>query len=76
MLHIEDPYIRTYDERMEEVLKLIPLISSEWTNFNPSDPGITVIENLSAFSALQGATIGAMPYEARLRLLAMTGFRP
>ncbi len=76
MLHIEDPYIRTYDERMEEVLKLIPLISSEWTNVTPSDPGITVIENLSAFSALQGATIGAMPYEARLRLLAMTGFRP
>ncbi|MCR4596544.1 MAG: hypothetical protein K5673_07155, partial [Lachnospiraceae bacterium] len=76
MLRVEQLQARTYEERMEDILKELPLRSSEWTNYNPSDPGITILENLTAFSALQGAEIVALSYRARMALLKMAGFTP
>ena len=35
---------RTYADLVEEALALIPAHAPEWTNHNPSDPGITLIE--------------------------------
>jgi hypothetical protein len=35
---------RTYTDLMAEALALIPTQAPEWTNHNPSDPGITLIE--------------------------------
>lgn len=35
---------RSHREIVEEALRLIPQYCPEWTNFNPSDPGITLIE--------------------------------
>jgi baseplate J-like protein len=35
---------RRYSDLMEEALRLIPAHAPEWTNHNPSDPGITLIE--------------------------------
>ena len=35
---------RTYDDLVQEALSLIPTDAPEWTNHNPSDPGITLIE--------------------------------
>jgi len=35
---------RSYDDLMAEALAHIPTYSPEWTNHNPSDPGITLIE--------------------------------
>jgi Baseplate J-like protein len=35
---------RTYDDLVAEGLHLIPTYAPEWTNYNPSDPGITLIE--------------------------------
>ncbi len=35
---------RTHREIVEEAIRLIPQYCPEWTNFNPSDPGITLIE--------------------------------
>jgi hypothetical protein len=35
---------RTYDDLMQEALALIPAHAPAWTNHNPSDPGITLIE--------------------------------
>lgn len=76
MLRIEEIRAKTYEERMTEALSAIPLYSSEWTNFNASDPGITILENLTAFAALQADSISDIPYEARRRLFALTGFKP
>ena len=39
---------KSHDQLMEENIGKIPLYSDEWTNFNPADPGITILENLSA----------------------------
>lgn len=35
---------RTYDDLVAEAISLIPIYAPEWTNHNPSDPGITLIE--------------------------------
>ncbi|MCR5594706.1 MAG: baseplate J/gp47 family protein [Lachnospiraceae bacterium] len=76
MLSVEELQSRTFEERMEDVLKELPLRSSEWTNYNASDPGITIVEYLTAYSALQGAEIVALSYRAKMALLKMAGFVP
>ena len=35
---------RIYDDLVQEALSLIPTYEHQWTNHNPSDPGITLIE--------------------------------
>lgn len=35
---------RTYEDLVAEALRMIPTYAPEWTNHNPSDPGITLIE--------------------------------
>lgn len=76
MLRVDDLKARTYEERMADVLRELPIRSSEWTNYNASDPGITILENLTAFSALQGAEIVTLSYRAKMALLKMAGFVP
>lgn len=38
---------RTYEELMDQAEKLIPAYAAEWTDFNPHDPGITILEVLA-----------------------------
>ena len=35
---------RDFTSLMDEVRSLIPRYNARWTNFNPSDPGITLLE--------------------------------
>jgi len=35
---------RTYTDLVDEALSLIPTYAPEWTNQNPSDPGVTLVE--------------------------------
>jgi predicted phage baseplate assembly protein len=35
---------RTYADLVEEARAMIPTLSPEWTDHNPTDPGITLIE--------------------------------
>ncbi len=65
-----------YDRIREEAIARIPLYSKEWTNYNVSDPGITILENFSAFMALQQSEINEIPEKVKLRLLALAGFSP
>ncbi len=43
---------RTYDDLMQEALSLIPSYAQDWTNFNPSDPGITLLELFAYLSEM------------------------
>lgn len=63
-----------YDQIREESIARIPMYSREWTNYNISDPGITILENFSAFTALQQSEINEVPGKIKLRLLALAGF--
>lgn len=65
---------KTFEELMEEAMIQIPLYSQEWTNFNVSDPGITIIENLSAFQLLQQTYINQITEDVQKNLLKMVGF--
>lgn len=65
---------KTYQERISEAIMQIPLYTSEWTNFNPSDPGMTVLENLTAFQTLQQEQISRITPRIRQRLLKLMGF--
>lgn len=65
---------KSYEEFMEEAISKIPLYSKEWTNYNPSDPGITILENFSAFSALNRQELNQVSQEVRFKLLELAGF--
>ncbi len=67
---------RTFEERMADNYSALPILSKEWTNYNPSDPGITILENLTLFEALQGMSINVLTDRAFLMLLRIAGFRP
>jgi len=67
---------KTYDQLMEENLGKIPIYSDEWTNFNPADPGITILENLSAFQVLQQEQMEHVPEAVRAKLLQLLGYKP
>lgn len=62
-----------YEELMQEALLQIPVYTKEWTNFNPSDPGITVLENLTAFQLVQQEQINTITDEIRKKLLKLVG---
>lgn len=59
---------------LNEAMMQIPLYSKEWTNYNASDPGITILENLTAFEALQQHRINEITPAIRKKLLKMAGF--
>lgn len=65
---------KTHSGMMEEAVGKIPVYSGEWTNFNPSDPGITILENLAAFQLLQRGQMDTVTDEVREGLLRLMGY--
>ena len=74
MLNYRIPEDKTYEELITEAQMQIPFYSQEWTNFQPSDPGITILENLTAFEALQLSRIHEMTPGVLKMLLKLLGF--
>ena len=75
MLHLNHIPAKTYEELFQENLRKIPIYSGEWTNYNPADPAVTTLENLTALQIIQQNRIDEMPEEARIRLLGLLGYR-
>lgn len=73
MLEKNDYKEVTFEEYFRDALVQIPLYTDEWTNFNASDPGITILENMSAFNVLQQNYIEKLNEQAHLGLLKMAG---
>ena len=67
---------KTYSELLLEAIAQIPLYSKEWTNYNVSDPGITILQNLTAFQLVQQLTINEISDEIREKLLKLAGYQP
>ena len=65
---------KTYEERMGEAIMQIPLYTEDWTDFNASDPGMTILETLSGFETLQQEKILDVPQRVPRNLLALVGF--
>lgn len=62
---------RTYADLVEEARALIPGLYPEWTNHNPSDPGITLIELFAWLAEMLIYRIDQVPDRHRLTFLRL-----
>jgi hypothetical protein len=63
---------RSYNDLLEEARALIPSLYPEWTDHNPTDPGIVLVELLAWLTEMVIYRVNQMPdsnYETFLRLL-------
>ena len=65
-----------YEELVEEARKLLPVYSEEWTNYNPQDPGITVLETLAWLADSYIYQLDSVTDEHRRKYLGLMGERP
>ncbi len=66
---------RTYADIMAEALRLIPRYAPEWTNHNPSDPGITILELTAWMTELLLYRVNRIPEKNYVAFLNMLGIR-
>src|ERR1044071_3010736 len=65
---------RTFNDIVDEAISMIPRYAPEWTNHNPSDPGITLIELAAWMTDLLLYRLNQVPdknYVAFLNLLGI-----
>jgi hypothetical protein len=65
-----------YDDFVAAALKRIPELTDRWTDFNPSDPGITLIELLSWLAASQLFHLDQITESHRRVFLKLLGSEP
>jgi hypothetical protein len=61
----------SYDELVREGGSLIPAYAPQWTNHNPSDPGITLLELLAYFSEILAYRALRITPDAKLHFLGL-----
>jgi uncharacterized phage protein gp47/JayE len=66
---------RTFDDIVEDVLRLIPRYCPEWTNHNPSDPGITLVELFAWMTELVLYRLNRVPDKVYVTLLDLIGIQ-
>lgn len=62
---------RTYDDLVAEAIAMIPTINSEWTNHNPSDPGIALVELLAWLTDMALFQVNQITDQHRLAFLEL-----
>lgn len=67
---------RSFKDLAEEVRSLIPRYSRVWTDFNPADPGITLLELFAWLSEMTLFRIDQIPPDHILRFLGLIGIEP
>lgn len=66
---------RTFLDIVEEAKKMIPTRCPHWTDFNPSDPGITVVELLAWMTEMIIYRLNRIPEKNYLKFLELMGVR-
>ncbi|HLP90630.1 MAG TPA: putative baseplate assembly protein [Nostocaceae cyanobacterium] len=66
---------RTFQDLVEECILRIPRYCPEWTNYNPSDPGITMIELFAWLTDQMLARFNQVPLRNYITFLEMLGIR-
>src|SRR4051812_29545179 len=64
---------RSYDDLLQETISRIPVHTPEWTNFNRSDPGVTLIELFAFLTETMLYRANRIPERNRLAFLSMLG---
>ena len=65
---------KTYENLIDEAFTQIPLYTKEWTNFNPSDPAVTILENLSLYTILQQSYMGNIKNSVKEKIFSLMGY--
>ncbi|MBP0018059.1 MAG: putative baseplate assembly protein [Cyanobacteria bacterium SBLK] len=66
---------RTYDDLIQECLLRIPRYCPEWTNFNPSDPGMTLVELFAWLTDQMLYRFNQVPRRNYITFLELLGVR-
>ena len=64
---------RRYQELLNEALARIPVHTREWTNFNKSDPGVTILEIFAFMAESLLYRSNQIPERNRLKFLSLLG---
>src|SRR6266487_3846487 len=64
---------RSYQDLVDEALARIPIHNPEWTNFNRSDPGVTLIELFAFLTESILYRANQIPERNRRKFLALLG---
>lgn len=62
---------QSFDEILRQAVKQIPLLTSDWTNYNPSDPGMMILELFSWYKEVQQYHLNALSREHELAYLGL-----
>lgn len=65
-----------YAEIVERAIKRIPQLNESWTNFNPADPGVTLVELLAWYKEMQQYHMNVYTDALKLKLLKLLGIVP
>lgn len=62
---------RSYKELVAEAISMLPRYAQEWTDHNPSDPGITLIELLAYFTETMIYRLNKVTCENKIKFLQL-----
>src|SRR5690242_12998638 len=64
---------RTYQDLVDEALARVPIHNPDWTNFNESDPGVTLLELFAFLTESLLYRLNQIPERNRLAFLKLLG---
>ncbi|HEX3864900.1 MAG TPA: putative baseplate assembly protein [Stellaceae bacterium] len=64
-----------YDAVVEQLLRRIPVYTPEWTDWNDSDPGVTLIQLFATLAEQVGYRLNQVPEKNYIELLKLLGVR-
>jgi predicted phage baseplate assembly protein len=64
---------RTFADLTAETRALIPSYASEWTDHNPSDPGITLVELFAWLTEILIFRLNRIPQDSEARFFELLG---
>lgn len=64
-----------YDAVVQQLLRRIPAYAPEWTDWNDSDPGITLIQLFATLAEQLGYRLNRVPEKNHIELLKLLGVR-
>jgi hypothetical protein len=67
---------RRYADLVEEALSIIPVHAPQWTNHNPSDPGITLVELFAYLTEMLVYRLNRVTVENVIAFLTLIDARP
>jgi hypothetical protein len=66
---------RTWQDIVEEAKKLIPGFCPQWTDFNPSDPGIALVELMAWMTEMIIYRLNRVPDKNYIKFMELMGIR-